>query len=94
MANSSLKERAKNNKRIIANHSKAVLIVNAIWFLYRLVWGWSEFGGTSWLALAFFVVVYYVFFYVLIVSPGRPVYDEQGNLVDGFQDLNTPGLTG
>ncbi|KAI8637884.1 hypothetical protein BD408DRAFT_423815 [Parasitella parasitica] len=92
MANASSKKIASTNKQTLNNLTKGFLIVNAVYFLWRVVYHWDSFtlsqfflyittGGLSFL------------FYRILVSSGTPTYSSEGNLISSGDDLNTEGLT-
>ncbi|CEP12482.1 hypothetical protein [Parasitella parasitica] len=92
MANASSKKIASTNKQAINNLTNGLLIVNAVYFLWRVVYHWSSFTFTQFLLYATTGGLTFLF-YRILVSSGTPSYAADGSLIGSGDDLNSEGLT-
>ncbi|KAI9245255.1 hypothetical protein BY458DRAFT_466401 [Sporodiniella umbellata] len=92
MANASSKKIAAANKQTIKNLSYGFLIVNSIYFLWRVVYHWNTFTVSQMFLYGITAGLTY-FFYRVLVSSGTPSYTPDGSLISGGDDLNSEGLT-
>lgn len=92
MANASSKRIAAANKQTLQNLFKGFVIVNAIYFLWRIVFHWNSFTFSQ-----FFLYIttggLTVLFYRILTSTGTPTYSADGSLISSGEDLSSEGLT-
>ncbi|KAI8090446.1 hypothetical protein BDF21DRAFT_395910 [Thamnidium elegans] len=92
MANASSKKIAAANKQTLANLQKGFLIVNAVYFLWRIVYHWNSFTFSQ-LFLYTTTGGLTFMFYRLLTSSGTPTFGADGSLISCGEDLNSEGLT-
>ncbi|CAO3665437.1 hypothetical protein G6F70_008635 [Rhizopus microsporus] len=92
MANASSKKIAISNKQTLTNLRKGFIIVNAIYFLWRVIYHWSSFTFSQFL-LYTLTTGLTVIFYRILVASGTPTYRNDGTLVSSGDDLSAEGLT-
>ncbi|KAI7897518.1 uncharacterized protein BX663DRAFT_527944 [Cokeromyces recurvatus] len=92
MANASSKRIAAANKKTLENLYKGFLIVNTIYFLWRIVYHWNSFTASQCLLYVITAGLTFMFYRVLS-SSGTPRYAADGSLISSGDDLNSEGLT-
>ncbi|KAL9553431.1 hypothetical protein PS6_003947 [Mucor atramentarius] len=92
MANASSKKIAATNKQTLKNLTNGFLIVNAIYFLWRVVYHWNSFTFSQFFLYITTAGLTFLF-YRILVSSGTPSYTADGNLISSGDDLNAEGLT-
>ncbi|KAG0947809.1 hypothetical protein G6F57_002042 [Rhizopus arrhizus] len=92
MANTSSKKIAASNKQTLQNLRKGFLIVNSVYFLWRIIYHWTSFTFSQ--SLLYISTAGLTFlFYRVLVSSGTPTYNTNGTLINSGDDLNAEGLT-
>eukprot|EP00735_Rhodelphis_limneticus_P004615 TRINITY_DN16226_c0_g1::TRINITY_DN16226_c0_g1_i1::g.6460::m.6460 TRINITY_DN16226_c0_g1::TRINITY_DN16226_c0_g1_i1::g.6460 ORF type:complete len:176 (-),score=13.67,sp/Q54UB0/TM208_DICDI/36.31/7e-32,DUF788/PF05620.6/5.9e-42,2TM/PF13239.1/0.0014,2TM/PF13239.1/1.3e+03,2TM/PF13239.1/1.5e+04,Sugar_transport/PF06800.7/0.0034,Sugar_transport/PF06800.7/2.7e+03,DUF2919/PF11143.3/0.025,DUF2919/PF11143.3/3.5e+03,DUF3040/PF11239.3/0.16,RseC_MucC/PF04246.7/1.5,RseC_MucC/PF04246.7/3.1e+02 TRINITY_DN16226_c0_g1 len=91
MANQAQKKRLQENKRQIEIHTIALLVVNLVYIVYRVVFHAQTFGGFQWFA---FIVMSLgtIISWILIRSAASPTFSRDGELLDAGSDLSGKGL--
>ncbi|KAI8883802.1 DUF788-domain-containing protein [Backusella circina FSU 941] len=92
MANASSKKTAAANKQTLTNLRNGFLVVNIVYFLWRIVFYWNTFTKSQFLLYGLSAGLTFMLYRVL-VSAGTPTYSADGTLVSSGDDLNAEGLT-
>lgn len=84
MANKNQKKVDESNKKILANIQLTIIIINIIYFVFRILWSWESFGFFSICGFLILNAVYY-FTYRYLVNYSQPTITEEDYFVE---DLN------
>ncbi|KAI7893634.1 uncharacterized protein EV154DRAFT_600686 [Mucor mucedo] len=91
-ANASSKKISAANQQTLINLRKGFIGVNAIYFLWRIVYHWDSFTFSQ-----FFLYLttggLTALFYRVLKSSGTPTFAANGSLISSGEDLNSEGLT-